>query len=357
MDSLKDGVAATDPVSLRGPWRYTGMGVTAPLSAAQVAAASYGLTPDNLGRPGSGGGLTQARMWTVGRNATASTMGACVVALAVTPLDVVKVRMQTHVCPVGGAAPCADPQHVTGVRDAMRKIVRSEGPRGLWRGLNATLALSVPTTGLYFTLYQALMAYSSLSVRIPDGFDAAAAGMLARTMTATIASPVELVRVRLQAGSNGTILSILHRAYREEGLRSLWRGLTPTLARDAPFSAIYWGTYETLKNPARSPLPSRMFRNGEPNFVTFLASGVGAGGLAGVLTVPADVIKTRQQAAERGGMSHSSVAEIARSILRDEGAQGFFRGVGPRVVKVAPACAIMMGSYELFKRILGASNE
>jgi solute carrier family 25, member 39/40 len=331
------------------------MVAAAPLSAVQTAAAIQRLSSGSH-RGGPDRDVAAGRMWTVGRNATASTLGACVVALAVTPLDVVKVRMQAHVCPVGGVVPCEDPKHVNGVRDAMRKIVRSEGPRGLWRGLNATLALSVPTTGLYFTLYQALMAYSSVSVRIPDGFDAAAAGMLARTMTATIASPVELVRVRLQAGSNGTILSILRRVYYEDGLRSLWRGLTPTLARDAPFSAIYWGTYETLKNPARSPLPHGMFRSGEPTFLTFLTSGIGAGGLAGVLTVPADVIKTRQQAAEHGGMARSSVHDIARGILRDEGVQGFFRGVGPRVIKVAPACAIMMGSYELFKKVLGGPS-
>lgn len=35
-------------------------------------------------------------------------------------------------------------------------------------------------------------------------------------------------------------------------------------------------------------------------------------------------------------------------MVRD-GASGFFRGVIPRAVKVAPACAIMISSYEMGK--------
>ncbi len=33
-----------------------------------------------------------------------------------------------------------------------------------------------------------------------------------------------------------------------DGLRSLWRGLNPTLWRDVPFSCIYWFGYENLKS-------------------------------------------------------------------------------------------------------------
>lgn len=33
----------------------------------------------------------------------------------------------------------------------------------------------------------------------------------------------------------------------KDGVYSLWRGLTPTLWRDVPFSAIYWMGYEECK--------------------------------------------------------------------------------------------------------------
>lgn len=79
----------------------------------------------------------------------------------------------------------------------------------------------------------------------------------------------------------------------------------------------------------------------------FLA-GASAGSVAALLTTPLDVIKTRQQlgssAAAGGGMLGT-----LRAILRKEGAGGLFAGLGPRVVKVAPACAVMIAAYELGK--------
>lgn len=289
----------------------------------------------------------------VARNAAASTLGASVVALVVTPLDVMKVRMQAHVCPVGGVVPCADPGHVGGMRDALRKVVRADGVRGLWRGLSVTLALAVPTTGLYFSIYEAFMARAAAVDGMSDGAAAVLSGASARVVTATVASPVELARVRVQAGDRHGVVAIVQQVYRRDGAKALWRGLGPTLVRDAPFSAIYWGAYEMLKDPARSPLPAKMLER-EHKFAGYLMSGVGAGGLAAVLTVPADVIKTRRQAlvASAGDRGPSGTYDIARAIYKEEGPRGLLRGVGPRVVKVAPACAIMMGTYELFKVIL-----
>lgn len=304
----------------------------------------------------SGGQFTK-----VVRNALSSTLGASVVATVVTPLDVVKVRLQAHVCPVGGSSPCEDPKHVGGSFDAARKIVRHEGVRGLWRGLNVTLLLAIPTTGLYFTLYEAFR--ERMSTSYPDmskAVSAISAGALARIATATAASPLELARTTLQAGAGGpnaTVLSVLKDLRRAQGTRALWRGLAPTLLRDAPFSAIYWSTYEGLKDPERSILPHRMFTHGSELGV-YLGAGIGAGGLAAFCTVPADVIKTRRQALHRSkGMGlrtqEPTPFMIARRIVDSDGVRGLFRGAGPRVAKVGPACAIMMGSYEFFRRMFG----
>jgi hypothetical protein len=42
-------------------------------------------------------------------------------------------------------------------------------------------------------------------------------------------------------------------------------------------------------------------------------------------------------------------AYIVKSILEKDGPSGFLRGVVPRTLKVAPACAIMISSYEMGK--------
>ena len=135
---------------------------------------------------------------------------------------------------------------------------------------------------------------------------------------------------------------------RTNGWLSLWRGLVPTLLRDVPFSGIYWTTYELIKPRVTSVLLSRAER--QPNESTFapaFVSGATAGMLAALLTQPFDVVKThRQMHLVDNAITTKS---ICTTIVRDHGLAGFFAGLVPRVVKVAPACAIMISTYEVGK--------
>lgn len=81
------------------------------------------------------------------------------------------------------------------------------------------------------------------------------AGSLARTISATIISPLELFRTRLQAVSGPnqpsptvrSTLAHLRTQVAAKGSRTLWTGLGATLWRDVPFSGIYWAGYEVIK--------------------------------------------------------------------------------------------------------------
>jgi len=144
------------------------------------------------------------------------------------------------------------------------------------------------------------------------------------------------------------------------GWRGLFRGLGPTLLRDAPFSAIYWASYEFLK--AEHGLP-RLLNNhvnsghNKNNNTTTTSSGLGtyvaagsvSGMVAAAVTTPADVVKTRMQAGD--GSRAVLMREVVKDVMNTEGPAGFTRGIAARVAKVTPACAIMMGSYELIKQV------
>jgi len=90
-------------------------------------------------------------------------------------------------------------------------------------------------------------------------------------------------------------------------------------------------------------------------FLVNFVAGAGAGILAASLTTPIDVVKTRRQ------MSIHAIADshhyppssraILEAIVQEEGFKGLFKGIVPRTVKVAPACALMVASYEFFKQI------
>ena len=138
---------------------------------------------------------------------------------------------------------------------------------------------------------------------------------------------------------------------RAEGLTSLWKGFTATIMRDVPFSAIYWPLYEALR-PAQY------------EFERCFLAGAFAGTLASTLTLPFDVIKTQRQLElgeslmTRGGrqVGVPTNRDVAREIWSAYGARGFWTGLTPRIIKVAPACAIMISSYEFFKQFFAKRN-
>ena len=88
------------------------------------------------------------------------------------------------------------------------------------------------------------------------------------------------------------------------------------------------------------------------------------GSVASTLTLPMDVIKTRRQIEfgekdilkVKPGKTGSTLA-TAREILASQGPKGLFAGLSPRILKVAPACAIMISSYEWCKRFFRERNQ
>ncbi|KAF9181721.1 hypothetical protein BGZ51_001184 [Haplosporangium sp. Z 767] len=282
------------------------------------------------------------------------------------------------------AAHCAENNHATkaaqeryfyGTWDGVKKIVRYEGATSLWRGLSPTVAMSIPATVIYFVGYdylkdvlseQALTASPGLALGqasfindYRDSLAPLAAGGFARTVAATVISPLELFRTRMQSvhtdtkGNSGLFRGVsqgIVAMVRSEGVLSLWRGLAPTLWRDVPFSAIYWMGYENIKK--RLVVWDSQRANPVLNeFEIAFSSGALSGMTAAILTTPFDVAKTRRQV-DLMQPHHTRMASLMKAIVREEGFRGLWRGLTARVAKVAPSCAIMISSYEIGKKAL-----
>ena len=86
-------------------------------------------------------------------------------------------------------------------------------------------------------------------------------------------------------------------------------------------------------------------------------AGAVAGSVAAAVTNPMDVIKTRIQIelGEKGVRLNNY--EVAREIIQSHGIKGLWTGLAPRLLKVAPACAIMISSYEYCKRFFREYNQ
>ena len=268
--------------------------------------------------------------------------------------------------------------------DGMRKIARNEGIFTLWRGLSPTLAMAIPANVIYFAGYDWLRhsQKSPMYGKVSDQYAPLAAGSVARVLAAIAVSPIEMLRTRMQAtrSSEGSVLRATMGGLKDmvlnEGYTSLWRGLTLTFWRDVPFSALYWWGYETGRNRLNSLRARRASIHEKDSHLTstqlltdsFLA-GAASGAVAALITTPFDVGKTRQQT-----VLHSPEAKMSAQYLKDlpenrtmprflwhiyctEGMSGLFKGWAPRCAKVAPACAIMISSYEIGKRLALKRNE
>lgn len=284
--------------------------------------------------------------------------------------------------------------------DAFRKIARNEGALSLYRGLSPTLMMAIPANVIYFTGYDWLRfsPASPINRFTSDTYTPLVSGSAARVAAAVVVSPIEMFRTRLQAthgNSSGIFRSTLHGLHQmtqTHGYSSLWRGLTLTMWRDVPFSGLYWWGYEATRNAltdarerahgtvldSNRSMTRRRSQSRDKSTNTFLDSfvaGASSGAVAAFVTTPFDVGKTRQQVFKHSAdEAAASVSQAAREagqrlpeemsmprflahIFKEEGMRGLFRGWAARCMKVAPACAIMISSYEVGKRWARTMNE
>ncbi|XP_072397844.1 mitochondrial glutathione transporter SLC25A40-like [Diabrotica undecimpunctata] len=323
------------------------------------------------------------------QQAAASCTGALITSLFVTPLDVVKIRLQSqqkisqsqskcflycnglmdHFCSCSPDDPNSRwlqrPGHFNGTIDAFIKISRTEGISSLWSGLSPTLVLAIPATIVYFVTYEQLKNHLKDDHRdkllkigqIPSKqtplWIPLLSGAFARVISVSLVSPLELFRTKMQSQKlsyyemNLAVKTLI----KQDGLRGLWKGIFPTLYRDVPFSAIYWMNYESIKSLMG-------VTDSQPSFWISFFSGAISGSIAASITTPFDVVKTHQQiefgeknlyGAGNKVKANRSTIEVIREIRAEHGTRGLFAGLAPRLIKVAPACAIMISTFEYGK--------
>jgi len=320
-------------------------------------------------------------------------------------LDTVKTRQQGD--------PHIPPRYTT-MSSSYSTILRQEGVRrGLYGGWLPALLGSFPGTIIFFGTYE----YSKRHM-IDSGITPQLAyltsGFLADFAASFIYVPSEVLKTRLQlqgrfnnpffqSGYNYRSTADAARTIvRQEGFFALFYGYKATIFRDLPFSALQFTFYEQAQVWARQWKQSR-----DIGLPLELITGAGAGGLAGVITCPLDVVKTRIQTqvnssgpgepvvkstpahnqirVQPGTSPKSSLNQQTRSIstsspsthtprpgsinldtssvftglkliYKTEGMAGWFRGVGPRFVWTSVQSGCMLFLYQNILRQLEAST-
>lgn len=328
-------------------------------------------------------------------------------------LDTVKTRQQGD--------PHLPPKYAS-MGNSYLTILRQEGvARGLYGGVTPAFLGSFAGTFMFFGAYE-WAKRRMLDYGAPSTLAYLSAGFFADLVISPLYVPTEVLKTRLQlqgrynnpyfsSGYNyRSTMHALRTIYRTEGLGEFFSGYKATIYRDLPFSAVQFAIYEQEQRIAKKwvgpgkdiGLPLEIF------------TGFSAGGIAGALTCPMDVVKTRIQteldpevvaaarqkkqekmdkkAASSGikvattttqrptatpasvpqqqrqaistaspsttlkrhgqvSLDTESVMKALRIIYRTEGLAGWFRGVGPRFVWTGMQSGTMLVIYQkLLKR-------
>ncbi|KAJ3074506.1 hypothetical protein HDU98_011096 [Podochytrium sp. JEL0797] len=281
------------------------------------------------------------------------------------PLDVIKTRFQIDESVKKGNF---------GIRGTLRTFntIRSlDGTKGLYRGLTANLGGATLSWGLYFMWYDLIKTqmqnhldsqspdYDSTSSssqhntsRLPASYHLAASALAGAT-TCLVTNPFWLIKTRMCAdrasdpGAYSGLWDGLKRMYRGEGVRGLYKGISMSLV-GVSHGAVQFMAYEEMKK----------WRGGAKMTTTDIAvMSVTSKVIAMVVTYPYQVIRARiqNQRVDSDGRYRTSF-ETIRRIHGGEGVGGFYKGVGPALIRVLPGTVLTFVVYETtIKAVKGSS--
>ncbi|KAL8637733.1 MAG: hypothetical protein Q9228_005031, partial [Teloschistes exilis] len=318
-------------------------------------------------------------------------------------IDTVKTRQQgdPHI-----------PSKYTSLSSSYLKIFRQEGlRRGLYSGVTPAFLGSFPGTLIFFGCYEWSKRHL-IDVGVHHSLAYLASGFVADLAASVVYVPSEVLKTRLQLQgrfnnpffkSGYNYQSTLHATrtiIKQEGFAALFYGYKATLFRDLPFSALQFAFYEQEQKWAKQYAGERDIGLGLE-----ILTATTAGGLAGVITCPLDVVKTRIQTQvnpsddptkkpsptnRTSASSHhhlsqqtlhskssnrtistsspgttipkagsvtldtSSVFTGLKLMYKAEGIAGCFRGVGPRFVWTSVQSGTMLVLYQVLLKQLAA---
>ncbi|KAJ1867927.1 hypothetical protein LPJ78_000626 [Coemansia sp. RSA 989] len=192
------------------------------------------------------------------RMAVAGITAGAVGGICGTPADIVLVRLQND-----GSLPAAQRRNYKNAFDGLFRIARAEGPLGLFKGAVPNVSRAMLMTGAQLCSYdgfkQLLLSTPYFSEGLLLHFSAS---FLSGFVSTTITSPFDVVKTRvMNAGSNSPYRNLFQAMVlitKEEGIRALYKGWTPSFVRMAPqtiltfifleqFRNFYWNRYSIRK--------------------------------------------------------------------------------------------------------------
>jgi solute carrier family 25 phosphate transporter 23/24/25/41 len=272
--------------------------------------------------------------------------------------------------------------HFHGLFGTLRRIWAEEGWVGYFRGNGTNIIRIVPYSAVQFASYEtykkwllgglhtggmsvSLSKNTSNHLSVPQTL---IAGACAGITSVSATYPLDIIRTRLSLADSSLmqfhksvqynipwlfnksrILNCGYLIVKEEGgLRGLYRGLLPTILGIAPYVALNFTTYETLKRQVAHVM------HRDPTVHEKLICGGTAGAVAQTITYPLDVLRRRLQVhgSPQSEYRYSGVWNAATNMYTKEGWRAFYKGMLPNLLKVVPSMSVSFVTYEMTQKYL-----
>ena len=175
-----------------------------------------------------------------------------------------------------------------------------------------------------------------------------ATGGIAGALATCVIQPIDMVKVRIQiagesAGAIKNPIAIASAIIRADGFSSLYKGLDAAIVRQLTYTTTRLGVFRyastQLKKDGEKTLP----------FYKKAFAGLLAGAIGAFVGTPADLALVRMQADTTLPMdqrrNYKGVGDAIKSIIRNEGVGGLWKGSMPTVTR---AMALNMGMLATF---------
>ena len=258
-----------------------------------------------------------------------SGMGATCV---VQPLDLIKNRMQLAGAEGG--------KRVT-TFSVLTSLIKTEGPLALYDGLSAGLLRQASYTTVRMGVYTSLIDKFAVDGKTTF-ITQLSCGLTAGGVGAFVGTPAEVTLIRMtsdgrlppdQRRNYTNVFNAFSRIIREEGVRALWTGCTPTIFRAMIVNMSQLASYTQAKTHLMS---TGKFEEGITlHFCASMISGL----VTTAASMPVDIVKTRLQnmkVGPDGKAEYSSAVDVFRKVIKKEGFFSLWRGFAPYYARLGP---------------------
>ncbi|KAF2400766.1 phosphate carrier protein 2 [Trichodelitschia bisporula] len=263
---------------------------------------------------------------------------------AITPLDLVKTRRQV------------DPKLYSSNMAGFRAIMKSSGVRGIFLGWSPTLVgYSLQGAGKYG--FYEIFKYTYGERLFPNTNKTLvylAASASAEFFADIALCPWEALKVRMQTTVPPyahTLREGLRRAFREEGVRGLYKGIYPLWGRQIPYTMVKFATFEKAVEQIYKFMgkPKDSYTSIQQTGVSFLGGYI-AGIGAAVVSHPADVMVSELNSHRKPG--EGALSAVSR-LYGNIGFKGLWNGLPVRIVMIGTLTGLQWLIYDTFKVYLG----